>query len=165
MRAGKWLCTLIASSWIGLTGGCGVRLFDGWAGHPVLRRNVAADREVVWTLLHRMATDIDLVVAEIRPDDHIIEFDWITAPGDGRLYLRCRDGGNVGSASLKPRISIEATKQGSAIVIGSQVRATTNSSCESTGQFERWLLRRFEPAIAAAVDTRQPGLAPTLQSR
>lgn len=132
-------------------GGCGVRIFDGWDGRPVLRRHVAAPPDALWARLSRRAMEIGLIVAEIRPDDRVIEFDWITAPGDGRLYLRCRGGGPIGSASLRPRVSVVSAPNGSALVIGTQVRATMPAACESTGQLEGWLLGRLEPAIAAAV--------------
>ncbi len=100
-------------------------------------------------------------MARIRPEDRVIEFDWVTAPGDGRLYLRCRTPGPIGSASLKPRVSVVPEPGGSALIIGSQVRATTPSTCESTGQLEGWLMDRLEPAIAAAADrSSRPGPAP-----
>src|SRR5690554_7217765 len=45
--------------------------------------------------------------------------------------------------------------EGSAVIIGTLVRATIPASCESTGQFESWLLDRLEPAIAAAARSEE----------
>lgn len=137
---------------VGSFGGCGVRLMDGWAGRTVIRQHVPVPVDALWSGLVHRAGEIGLVIAKIRPDHHTIEFDWVTVPGDGRLYLRCRESGPVGSASLKPRIVIEATGGGSSLVIESQVRATTSATCESTGRFEDWLLKRFEPAILATLE-------------
>ncbi|HEX6940061.1 MAG TPA: hypothetical protein VF158_11670 [Longimicrobiales bacterium] len=150
MRLTRAAHTLALGSAI-LLGACGVRMFDRWDGRPVIRRHVAAPADALWARLRERMPSLGLVVVEIRPEDRLVEFDWVTAPGDGRLYLRCREPGPIGSASLKPRIAVVPDAGGSTLVIGSRVRATRPVACESTGQFEEWLLGRLEPAIVAAV--------------
>lgn len=133
-----------------LLSGCGVRVFERWSGTPVLTREIPAPPETLWERLSRRASALDLVVAEIRQEERLIQFDWITAPGDGRLYLHCAPAGVVGSASIRPRVLVRRRQAGSLVVIASEVRATTGMRCVSNGQFEDWLLRRLEPAIAEA---------------
>lgn len=143
--------TLALSVALGATiAGCAMRAIDRWDGRPVVRHHVAAPADSVWTRIQDTTPGLGLVVAEIHPERRIIEFDWVTAPGDGRLYLRCDAAGAIGSASLKTRIQVLGAGQGSVVIIGTQVRATVPASCESTGQFESWLLDRLEPALAAA---------------
>ncbi|HEX7118742.1 MAG TPA: hypothetical protein VF212_08145 [Longimicrobiales bacterium] len=163
MRFTRAVRILAVGSAVALAG-CGVRMLDRWEGRPVIRRHVPAPPDALWARLRARAEELGLVVVEVRPEDGIIELDWMTAPGDGRLYLRCRPAGPIGSASLKPRIAIFPAETGSTLVIGSRVRATTPAACESNGQFEGWLLDRLEPAIVAAVETSRapaPGPGPS----
>lgn|SRR5690606_18705015 len=137
-------------------GGCGARLFERWDGRPVVTRQVPVPADRLWRPLVERAAALGLVIAEVRPEDRMIRFDWITAPGDGRLYLRCRAAGPIGSASLRPRLSVRPSRGGSVVVIESEVRATTTRACASTGQLEGWLLRQFEPVIAALAPDPPP---------
>ena len=127
--------------------GCAVHAIDRWDGRPVVRHHVAAPADSVWSRIQDTTSGLGLVVAEVHPERRIIEFDWVTAPGAGRLYLRCDAAGAIGSASLKARIQVVGVGQGSVVIIGTRVRATVPVPCESTGQFESWLLDRLEPAI------------------
>lgn len=138
-------------------GGCGYRIFDRWNGRPVLSRQVPIATDTLWTRLADRVRTLNLVIAEIRPDDHLIQFDWVTPPGDGRLYVRCEPAGPVGSAFIRPRLRIRRDGGGSVIVISSEARATTPTTCVSTGQFERWLFSRLEPAIAGELPPPTPG--------
>lgn len=141
--------------------GCGVHVIDRWGGRPVVRRHVDAPVDSLWARIQDTAPRLGLVVTAIHPEKRIVEFDWVTAPGDGRLYLRCRGADVVGSASFQPRVHVVREGEGSAVIIGTLVRATIPASCESTGQFESWLLDRLEPAIAAAAgDEPEPGGGP-----
>lgn len=141
--------------------GCGIHMIDRWGGRPVVRRHVDAPADSLWARIQDTAPRLGLVVTAIHPEKRIVEFDWVTAPGDGRLYLRCSGADVVGSASFQPRIHVVREGEGSAVVIGTRVRATIPAPCESTGQFESWLLDRLEPAIAAAAgDESEPGRAP-----
>jgi hypothetical protein len=144
-----------------LVSGCGHRLLDRWSGEPILAYRVAAPADSLWIRIAERARALDLVVAGIHPGDRIVQFDWVTTPGDGRLYLRCGGEGVVGSASLRPRVRVRDTGDGSEVVISTEVRATAASGCRSNGHFEEWLLGRFAPAIADA----RPAEGPTSTGR
>lgn len=101
---------------------------------------------LVWDQLSDRARELGLVLTELHPEKGLLKFDWITAPGDARLYLRCDVRGSVGSASLRPTLRVESLDDGVRIVISSEVRATTPALCESNGRFERWLLGQLHPA-------------------
>lgn len=133
------------------TAACGVRVFDRWRGEPVVAREIAAPVPILWRHISGRAGELDLVLAKIRSEEFVLEFDWVTVPGDGRLYLRCAEAGTIGNASIRPRIQLRPSATGSALVIETKVRATTTEACTSTGHFERWLLNRLEPAIQQAV--------------
>ncbi|MBI4408846.1 MAG: hypothetical protein HY561_04000 [Gemmatimonadetes bacterium] len=140
---------------LGLTG-CGLHFFDRFDGRPVRARQIAAPPASVWAELAQGARSLDLLISEISPEDRVLQLDWVTAPGDGRLYLRCQDS-RVGSASLRSRLHVRESGAGSSIVVASEVRATASGSCESTGRFEEWLLGQLDPAmaqVAAAASSR-----------
>lgn len=124
---------------------CGVRALERGPGEVILVHRVAAPPDSVWSRLERRAAEAGLVVARRSVDERVLEFDWITAPGDGRLYLRCKDAGPVGSASLRTRVEVAPAAGGSTIVIGSRVRATAATGCASNGHFEEWMLDRLAP--------------------
>ncbi|HEX7051044.1 MAG TPA: hypothetical protein VF188_12625 [Longimicrobiales bacterium] len=140
-----------------LCAACGAHLFDHWRGRPVLTRATAVPADRLWDRLARRAGALDLVLTAVQPDRRLIEFDWITAPGDGRIYLRCTPAGPIGSASLRPRVMVRPSPTGSVVIIATEVRATTSATCESTGQFEDWLFGRLEPAIAEAAASSDAG--------
>lgn len=149
MRRTCAACTLALAFAVGA---CGVRSVGSRDGRPVLRRHVDAPADTLWTRIHESTSRLGLVVTAVHPDQRIIELDWVTAPGDGRLYLRCRERGAIGSASLKHRIRVVEEGEGSALVIDTRIRTTIPAACESTGHFESWLLGRLGPAITAAVE-------------
>ncbi|MFW6078248.1 MAG: hypothetical protein ACODAE_01420 [Gemmatimonadota bacterium] len=132
--------------------GCGLPFFERWAGDDVVRRPVNAPAATVWSHVRRRVEDLGLVTERVRAADRTIQLGWITPPGDGRLYLRCDHGRKIGSASLRSRIRVRAADGGaaSAVVIGSEARATGGRTCVSTGRFEDWLAKRLEPAMVAA---------------
>ncbi|GEM_PF-583253 len=133
-----------------LTFGCGVRLFDRWDGGAEQRRDVPAPPDEVWQRIASGLEVLDLVVEEIRPQERMILFSWMTAPGDGREYIVCDGTERVGSASLRPRILLVPRPGGTSIVVSSEARGTAARSCESTGRFEQSILARLEPVIAGA---------------
>lgn len=135
-----WL-TLVSAA-ILIPVGCASRLPES-GGRLIVVKGLAEPPESVWDRLADGARDLGLILTELRPEEGVLQFDWITAPGDARFYLRCNAEGSVGSAFLRPRIRVHATEGGSRIVVSAEVRATTTSACESTGHFENWLLGRL----------------------
>lgn len=133
-----------------LTLGCGLHFFDRWDGGAEQRRDVPAPPDEVWQRLAGGLDVLDLIVEEVRPEDRVIQFSWMTAPGDGREYIVCDGTERVGSASLRPRILLEPRDGGTSVVVSSEARGTTARSCESTGRFEQSILARLEPVIAGA---------------
>lgn len=146
----QWLgLSLAAVAFLGLHA-CGLQFFDRWDGAPVLVQHFPQPADVVWERLTRELDHLDLLVSEIRARERLIQFGWVTAPGDGRLYVRCVGSDPVGSASLRARLVVRPEGSGSVLVISSEARSTVNDSCRSTGRFEDWMLDTFAPAIAQA---------------
>jgi hypothetical protein len=135
----------------GLLSACSLPFLDRWDAKPAVVHSVPADADVVWRGVTEAVEQLGLVVEEVRPEARLVQLTWITRPGDGRAYLRCRGGGPIGSASLRPRILVRTAEAGSEIEISSIGRATAGSGCVSTGEYERWLLEQIEPALAAAL--------------
>jgi hypothetical protein len=129
---------------------CSIPLVNRWDAKPVVVQPVPADADVVYENVADALERLGLVVTDARPDNRVVQLNWVTAPGDGRQYLRCHSGERIGSASLQPRILVRPAEHGSVIEISSYGRATAASACVSTGQFERWLLAELGPAVAAA---------------
>lgn len=148
-RALRWMAVLgLLAGWAG----CGrLQVFDRFTGPAVLQREVAAPPDLVWERLTVRVDRMGLIVESVRPGTRSIQFGWITAPGDGRLYLQCESGSPVGSASLRPRVRVTRIGSGSAVEVSTETRPTGRAYCESTGRFEDWLLERMEPALDAAV--------------
>ena len=125
--------------------GCSLRLLDRWDGRLVRTERLEERPQYVWTDLAANARSAGLLIALEDPRARVLEFSWLPAPGDGREYLRC-DAGPVGSASLRPRIEVVASRGGSVLEISSLTHATAGRDCVSTGRFEAWLLERLQPA-------------------
>lgn len=131
---------------------CGGRLLNGPDTRIIIERGMDESTRTVWNRLSERARELGLILTEVRPDEGIIQFDWITAPGDARLYLQCDVYGSVGSAFLRPRIRIYAAEDGSRVVVTSEVRATTTETCQSNGRFETWLLGRLDASPEFPID-------------
>lgn len=138
-------CTAVAAALAATA--CSGHLLDRWDEPTVLVQEIRSPPDEVWARVRERVGELDLLVTHFHED--AIQFGWVTPPGDGRAYLRCRQGQRVGSASLLPRIMVRPTTSGSQIEVSSRVRATAASRCTSTGRFEAGLLQRLEPAIAA----------------
>lgn len=130
--------------------GCALNVLDRWDGRVIRSHVVATDTDALWRDLNAGLPAAGLLVAGIDEKPRTIDFSWITAPGDGRLYLDCGSDA-VGSASLRPRVVLLEHERGTRIEVSSITRATAAAECTSTGRFEEWLLARIgipEPHLA-----------------
>ena len=146
MRA---LTMLIATAALaGSTSGCSLRMLDRWDADVVHAADVSGPPDVAWQQLHESARGSGLLLSALRPQEGVIEFAWMTAAGDGAAYLDCAGAGAVGSATLRPRLTLVPTARGSRVEVSTLVHATAASGCRSNGAFESWLLQRLH-VIAA----------------
>lgn len=151
-RHGRRTGLIVLAVVLGVATGCGARSSSMHSERVILVRRHASPADTVWRRFNARAADLGLTLSELHPREGILQFDWITAPGDARLYLRCPNVGAPGSASLRMRIRIVPDKDGSRVILSSLVRATTSNACESTGRFERWLLGRLDVGPPQSAD-------------